>query len=251
MLEEGVGSSVRRERDHLHVAVLGWVRLLYRLWQKHGETHSRVSLLLFFYCFLFLKIEASVSLQVFDSCRCVALANVLPGNLTATLGRCPRRDSCDRIFPYFMALSVLSSFIISLGGTPGFMVLVRSAVKSSHMEAAVEYIFISSSRKRNLKMALFFRCMNAELKSLAIGIHTLATRTLGKSPLHHTNGCVNCVNLQSLKGISLIDTIVSFTAGIPAPIYFGAVIDTTCLKWGYTICEGRGACRIYNTSAYR
>ncbi|TNN00292.1 hypothetical protein fugu_011538 [Takifugu bimaculatus] len=46
-----------------------------------------------------------------------------PGNLTATPGRCPGRESCDRIFPYFMALSVLSSFIISLGGTPGFMVL--------------------------------------------------------------------------------------------------------------------------------
>lgn len=70
------------------------------------------------------------------------MANVQPGNLTATLGRCPGRDSCDRIFPYFMALSVLSSFIISLGGTPGFMVLVRSET-ISHMEAAdVESIFI-------------------------------------------------------------------------------------------------------------
>ncbi|XP_056908761.1 solute carrier organic anion transporter family member 1C1-like isoform X1 [Takifugu flavidus] len=122
---------------------------------------------------------------VFDSCRCLALAGQ-PGNLTATPGRCPGRESCDRIFPYFMALSVLSSFIISLGGTPGFMVLIR--------------------------------CMKPELKSLAIGIHTLATRTL---------------------------------AGIPAPIYFGAIIDTTCLKWGSNICEGRGACRIYDTSAYR
>ena len=41
------------------------------------------------------------------------------------------------------------------------------------------------------------------------------------------------------------------TAGIPAPIYFGAIIDTTCLKWGNKMCGGRGACRIYNTSAYR
>ncbi|XP_051238779.1 solute carrier organic anion transporter family member 1C1-like isoform X1 [Dicentrarchus labrax] len=123
---------------------------------------------------------------VFDNCRCVALADSQPGNLTATLGQCPRRDSCDRIFPYFLALSVLSSFIISLGGTPGFMLLVR--------------------------------CIKPELKSLALGVHTLATRTL---------------------------------AGIPAPIYFGAIIDTTCLKWGYKMCGGRGACRIYNTSAYR
>ncbi|XP_070686219.1 solute carrier organic anion transporter family member 1C1-like [Pempheris klunzingeri] len=123
---------------------------------------------------------------VFDNCRCVALVDSQPGNLTATLGQCPRRDSCDEIFPYFLALSVLSSFIISLGGTPGLMLLVR--------------------------------CIKPELKSLALGIHTLATRTL---------------------------------AGIPAPIYFGAIIDTTCLKWGYKMCGGRGACRIYNTSAYR
>eukprot|EP00064_Thunnus_orientalis_P008456 superscaffoldBa00001003_g8479 len=63
---------------------------------------------------------------VFDNCRCVAMADAQPGNLTATLGQCPRRDSCDKIFPYFLALSVLSSFIISLGGTPGFVLLIRS-----------------------------------------------------------------------------------------------------------------------------
>ncbi|XP_047242350.1 solute carrier organic anion transporter family member 1C1-like isoform X1 [Girardinichthys multiradiatus] len=85
-----------------------------------------------------------------------------------------------------MVFDHCSSFIISLGGTPGLMLLVR--------------------------------CIKPELKSLALGIHTLATRTL---------------------------------AGIPAPIYFGAIIDTTCLKWAYNTCGGRGACRIYNTSSYR
>uniref|UniRef100_A0A3P8W9M0 Solute carrier organic anion transporter family member n=1 Tax=Cynoglossus semilaevis TaxID=244447 RepID=A0A3P8W9M0_CYNSE len=110
--------------------------------------------------------------MVFNNCRCLPLANPQPGNLTVVLGQCPRSDSCDKIFPYFLALSVLSSFIISLGGTPGF-------------------VFIQP-----------------ELKSFALGIHTLATRTL---------------------------------AGIPAPIYFGAVIDTTCLKWGNKVCGGRGA----------
>uniref|UniRef100_A0A3P8NRN0 Solute carrier organic anion transporter family member n=1 Tax=Astatotilapia calliptera TaxID=8154 RepID=A0A3P8NRN0_ASTCA len=120
---------------------------------------------------------------VFNNCKCLAVANTQPGNLTASLGQCPHRDSCEKVFPYFLAMSVLSSFIISLGGTPGFML-----------------------------------CIKPELKSLALGIHTLATRTL---------------------------------AGIPAPIYFGAIIDTTCLKWGYKMCGGRGACRIYDTSAYR
>uniref|UniRef100_A0AAY4D3R1 Solute carrier organic anion transporter family member n=1 Tax=Denticeps clupeoides TaxID=299321 RepID=A0AAY4D3R1_9TELE len=119
--------------------------------------------------------------MVFDQCSCIAT-----GNQTATAGHCHLRKDCDHIFPYFLALSVITSFIISLGGTPGYMLLIR--------------------------------CIKPQLKSLALGFHTLATRTL---------------------------------AGIPAPIYFGAIIDTTCLKWGQKSCGGRGACRIYDTTAYR
>ncbi|KAG7282532.1 hypothetical protein CRUP_020247 [Coryphaenoides rupestris] len=119
---------------------------------------------------------------VFSNCSCVGTA----GNLTARTGQCLHRDDCDRMFPYFLALSVVTSFIISLGGTPGYMLLIR--------------------------------CIEPQLKSLALGFHALATRTL---------------------------------AGIPAPIYFGAIIDTTCLKWGQKRCGGIGACRIYNTAAYR
>ncbi|XP_037631260.1 solute carrier organic anion transporter family member 1C1-like [Sebastes umbrosus] len=119
---------------------------------------------------------------IFSNCSCVGVA----GNFTASTGQCPHKDDCDRMFPYFLALSVITSFIISLGGTPGYMFLIR--------------------------------CIKPQLKSLALGFHALATRTL---------------------------------AGIPAPIYFGAIIDTTCLKWGQKRCGGIGACRIYNTTAYR
>ncbi|XP_020495624.2 solute carrier organic anion transporter family member 1C1-like isoform X2 [Labrus bergylta] len=119
---------------------------------------------------------------VFFNCSCVGAA----GNFTASTGQCPNKDDCDRMFPYFLALSVITSFIISLGGTPGYMLLIR--------------------------------CIKPQLKSLALGFHALATRTL---------------------------------AGIPAPIYFGAIIDTTCLKWGQKRCGGIGACRIYNTTTYR
>ncbi|KAM6933651.1 solute carrier organic anion transporter family member 1C1 [Xenentodon cancila] len=119
---------------------------------------------------------------IFSNCSCVGVS----GNFTAGMGQCHEQDDCDMMFPYFLALSVITSFIISLGGTPGYMLLIR--------------------------------CIKPQLKSLALGFHALATRTL---------------------------------AGIPAPIYFGAIIDTTCLKWGQKRCGGIGACRIYNTTAYR
>ncbi|NWW52853.1 SO1C1 protein, partial [Pedionomus torquatus] len=65
---------------------------------------------------------------------------------------------------------------------------------------------------------LSFRCVQPELKSLAVGLYTLIMRML---------------------------------AGIPAPVYFGALIDKTCLKWGSTTCGQRGACRLYDSDAYR
>ncbi|NXT18967.1 SO1C1 protein, partial [Syrrhaptes paradoxus] len=65
---------------------------------------------------------------------------------------------------------------------------------------------------------LSFRCVQPELKSLAVGLYTLIVRML---------------------------------AGIPAPVYFGALIDKTCLKWGSTRCGQRGACRLYDSDAYR
>lgn len=45
--------------------------------------------------------------------------------------------------------------------------------------------------------------------------------------------------------------LIFFLAGIPSPIYFGALIDTACLKWGTVTCGGEGACRIYDIVAYR
>uniref|UniRef100_A0A8D2LFR1 Solute carrier organic anion transporter family member n=1 Tax=Varanus komodoensis TaxID=61221 RepID=A0A8D2LFR1_VARKO len=64
---------------------------------------------------------------------------------------------------------------------------------------------------------LYFRSVSPELKSFAVGIETLCGRILG---------------------------------GLPAPIYFGALIDTTCLKWGVKTCGGSGSCRVYNTRAF-
>ncbi|KAF4114491.1 solute carrier organic anion transporter family member 1C1-like [Onychostoma macrolepis] len=65
---------------------------------------------------------------------------------------------------------------------------------------------------------IVLRSINPELKSFALGFYMLIVRTLG---------------------------------GIPPPVYFGALIDRTCLKWGTKQCGGRGACRIYDSGAFR
>ncbi|XP_062852544.1 solute carrier organic anion transporter family member 1C1-like [Trichomycterus rosablanca] len=65
---------------------------------------------------------------------------------------------------------------------------------------------------------ILLRSIQPDLKSLALGMQTLIVRTLG---------------------------------GIPPPIYFGALIDRTCLKWGTKRCGGQGACRLYNADAFR
>uniref|UniRef100_A0AAR2L848 Solute carrier organic anion transporter family member n=1 Tax=Pygocentrus nattereri TaxID=42514 RepID=A0AAR2L848_PYGNA len=65
---------------------------------------------------------------------------------------------------------------------------------------------------------ILLRSIQPDLKSLSLGMQTLIARTLG---------------------------------GIPPPIYFGALIDGTCLKWGVKRCGGRGACRLYDSNAFR
>nr|XP_056702586.1 solute carrier organic anion transporter family member 1A2-like [Euleptes europaea] len=65
---------------------------------------------------------------------------------------------------------------------------------------------------------VLIRSLKPEEKSFGVGLHTLAERLF---------------------------------AGIPSPIYFGAMIDTTCLKWGTKRCGGEGACRMYDLDTYR
>uniref|UniRef100_A0A8C6KQL7 Solute carrier organic anion transporter family member n=1 Tax=Nothobranchius furzeri TaxID=105023 RepID=A0A8C6KQL7_NOTFU len=124
--------------------------------------------------------------MVFHNCTCISDSVMKATNMSAVLGQCPRKGECDSKFKIYMALSVVGSFMSACGGTPGYIVLLRS--------------------------------IQPDLKSLALGMQTLIVRTLG---------------------------------GIPPPIYFGALIDLTCLKWGTKQCGGRGACRIYDANAFR
>lgn len=66
-------------------------------------------------------------------------------------------------------------------------------------------------------MMILMKCVQPELKSLAMGFHSLFIRTLG---------------------------------GILAPVYYGAFIDRTCIKWSVTSCGTRGACRLYNSRLF-
>ncbi|XP_026646101.1 solute carrier organic anion transporter family member 1C1-like [Zonotrichia albicollis] len=123
---------------------------------------------------------------VFHNCRCLEISSSWTGNNSATLGQCPKSDDCSRNFIYYTVIQVIGGFFYALGATPSFI--------------------------------LTFRCVQPELKALAVGLFTLTMRML---------------------------------AGIPAPVYFGAAIDRTCLKWGSTSCGKRGACRLYDSNANR
>ncbi|XP_074050415.1 solute carrier organic anion transporter family member 1A2 [Macrotis lagotis] len=65
------------------------------------------------------------------------------------------------------------------------------------------------------------------------------------------------VFLRSIKpkekalGVGLHMLITRILAGIPAPIYFGVLIDYTCLHWGTLRCGKSGACRIYDSISFR
>uniref|UniRef100_A0A8C0CXU2 Solute carrier organic anion transporter family member n=1 Tax=Balaenoptera musculus TaxID=9771 RepID=A0A8C0CXU2_BALMU len=123
---------------------------------------------------------------IFNNCTCVGIAASKSGNSSGMVGRCQKDNGCPKMFLYFLVISVITSYTLSLGGIPGYILLLR--------------------------------CIKPQLKSFALGIYTLAVRVL---------------------------------AGIPAPVYFGVLIDTSCLKWGFKRCGSRGSCRLYDSNAFR
>ncbi len=44
--------------------------------------------------------------------------------------------------------------------------------------------------------------------------------------------------------------MTSFLALLPSPIFFGYIIDQTCILWGKT-CKGSGNCWLYDTVSMR
>ncbi|XP_023379865.1 solute carrier organic anion transporter family member 1B3 isoform X2 [Pteropus vampyrus] len=122
---------------------------------------------------------------VFYNCSCVEATGFQNRNNSAYLGACPRDDECRKKFHIYIVLQILNSFTTALGTASTIMLL--------------------------------FKNVQPELKSLAMGVHSLIIRSLG---------------------------------GIPAPIYFGALIDKTCMKWSINSSGKQGSCRIYNSKLF-
>ncbi|XP_075066912.1 solute carrier organic anion transporter family member 1C1-like [Mixophyes fleayi] len=126
------------------------------------------------------------NIAVYYNCSCVMPSASHLGGGWASAGPCSKGRDCSRMFLSFVVISVITSFWLSFGGTPGYILLLR--------------------------------CTKPELKSFALGIYTVSIRVL---------------------------------AGVPAPMYLGALIDSVCLKRSWRPCGGKGSCRLYNTDGFR
>lgn len=122
---------------------------------------------------------------VFYNCSCLEETGPWNRNNSAHLGECPRSDQCKKKFYIYTSLHVFTNFFASFGSTANILMV--------------------------------FKNVPPELKSLAVGLHSLTIRSLG---------------------------------GIPTPIYFGALIDRACLKWSVNNSGKQGACRIYDSVLY-
>lgn len=84
---------------------------------------------------------------------------------------------------------------------------------------------------------LFFLCLNKFMG----GTEATANFLIG----------VRCVEKRDKAvSIGLATSILSLFAIIPSPIFFGWIIDRTCLFWGKT-CSKKGNCWLYDTNIMR
>lgn len=67
----------------------------------------------------------SIVLQIFYNCTCVGIAASKSGNSSGLVGRCQKDNGCPKMFLYFLVISVITSYTLSLGGIPGYILLLR------------------------------------------------------------------------------------------------------------------------------
>ncbi|XP_051011645.1 solute carrier organic anion transporter family member 1B3, partial [Acomys russatus] len=121
---------------------------------------------------------------VFYDCSCISDSGFQNTNHSAHFGECPKVN-CKTKYYLYILFQVIHSYFVAMGSTSFILILMKA--------------------------------VQPELKSLAMGFHSLVIRTLG---------------------------------GILAPVYYGALIDRTCIKWSVTSCGARGACRAYNARLF-
>ncbi|KAM9311391.1 solute carrier organic anion transporter family member 1C1-like [Gastrophryne carolinensis] len=107
-----------------------------------------------------------------------------------------------------------SNFSAALGACPHSDNCSRMFVYYIITQVIINFVFAIGASANTV---LVLWSVAPELKSLAMGVFMLLIRVL---------------------------------AGIPAPIYFGALLDRTCLKWGTRYCGGKGACRLYDAESF-
>ncbi|XP_076796866.1 solute carrier organic anion transporter family member 1B2-like isoform X2 [Arvicanthis niloticus] len=134
-------------------------------------------------CKLFRGDKKLNNIEFYD-CSCISDSGFQNGNQSAYLGECPR-DKCKTKYYFYIIFQAILSIFYAMETTSFMLILMK--------------------------------CVQPELKSLAVGFQLLIIRTLG---------------------------------GILAPIYYGALIDRTCIKWSVTRCGAHGACRLYNTRLF-
>ncbi|XP_016342681.1 solute carrier organic anion transporter family member 1C1-like [Sinocyclocheilus anshuiensis] len=83
------------------------------------------------------------------------------------------------------------------------------------------------------------------LQSLAFFVYCLGTVPFFLVSLRIVDPALKSLSV----GVFLL--VLRIFGGIPAPICFGALIDSTCLKWGQKKCGGSGTCRMYDIETFR
>ncbi|KAM6162628.1 solute carrier organic anion transporter family member 1B3-like [Erethizon dorsatum] len=129
--------------------------------------------------------------NVYYNCSCIEVLGFPNTNFSAHSGECPRDDG------WTLDSGIQITFSTHL-------VALRNSVN------IVANLSVTSVLETNRQE----RIVQPDLKSLAVGFHSLTIRTLG---------------------------------GILTPLYFGAMIDRTCLKWSITSCGAKGTCRMYDS----
>ncbi|KTF87369.1 hypothetical protein cypCar_00042711, partial [Cyprinus carpio] len=160
---------------------------------------------------------------------CVLTPSPVEGSRSVSLGQCPRGPRCTRSFTSYMAVTVLSSFINSLGTTPGYMITIRVIFLSlTTCLSGCSYFFIiavivllrKQFKKEEVFIGLLAFCFFT--KSLT-GAYTKSTISQIERRFEIPSSTVGIIDGSFEMGNLLVITVVSyFGAKFHRPKIIGA-----------------------------